>query len=254
MAESPMRGVFPILVTPFDNSSRIDEESLRKLIDFNVDSGVHGLGVALGSEVFKLSEAERVKVTRIVVDQVNGRVPVVINTGAAGTDLAVEYSVTAEENGANALMVMPPSFGPVPIAAVLEYFKPVSDVVDIPVFIQDTDASPVPAALARRIAEESENVRYIKVESLPTPAKVAAAGAAKAAAKAEAEPHADRARLPHELRRRHRARPGACAASTAAASSTSRVTVRRPRSRGSSVPAGDAASLGTSAPSARPAA
>ncbi len=177
MAESPMRGVFPILVTPFDNSSRIDEESLRKLIDFNVDSGVHGLGVALGSEVFKLSEAERVKVTRIVVDQVNGRVPVVINTGAAGTDLAVEYSVTAEENGANALMVMPPSFGPVPIAAVLEYFKSVSDVVDIPIFIQDTDASPVPAALARRIAEESENVRYIKVESLPTPAKVAAASA-----------------------------------------------------------------------------
>ena len=50
MQSSPMRGVYPILVTPFDEDSRIDEESLRRLIEFNLDAGVHGLGVALGSE------------------------------------------------------------------------------------------------------------------------------------------------------------------------------------------------------------
>ena len=79
-------------------------------------------GVALGSEIFKLSEAERGQVTRIVVDQARGRVPVVINTGAPGTELAVLYSRTAEEDGADALMVMPPSFmpaGPAEVRAVL---------------------------------------------------------------------------------------------------------------------------------------
>src|SRR5207302_8227063 len=85
------RGVFPILVTPFDDQSQVDEESLRRLVEFNIGAGVHGLGVALGSEVFRLSEAERRQVTRIVVDQVRGRVPIVINTGAQGTDLAVLY-------------------------------------------------------------------------------------------------------------------------------------------------------------------
>ncbi|MEZ4674798.1 MAG: dihydrodipicolinate synthase family protein [Caldilineaceae bacterium] len=50
--------------------------------------------------------------TTIVVDQVNGRVPVVINTGAPGTDLAVLYSRRAEELGADALMILPPSFMP----------------------------------------------------------------------------------------------------------------------------------------------
>src|SRR5688500_13355191 len=113
MPTGTMRGVYPILLTPFDEASRIDEESLRRLVEFDVQAGVHGLCVALGSEVFKLSEAERVQATRIVVDQVRGRVPVVINTGAAGTDLAVLYSTTAEEHGADALMVMPPSFMPV---------------------------------------------------------------------------------------------------------------------------------------------
>src|SRR5205809_2073851 len=105
MPESAMRGVFPILVTPFDEQSRVDEESLRRLVEFNIAAGVHGLGVALGSEIFRLSEAERRQVTRIVVDETRGRVPVVINTGAPGTDLAVLYSRTAEEAGADALMV-----------------------------------------------------------------------------------------------------------------------------------------------------
>jgi dihydrodipicolinate synthase/N-acetylneuraminate lyase len=173
MATNPLRGVFPILVTPFDEDSRIDQDSLRSLVEFNLESGVHGLGVALGSEVFKLTEAERVQVTRIVVDQVRGRVPVVINTGAAGTDLAVFYSQTAKRNGADALMVMPPTFMPVGPDEVLEYYRAISAAVQIPIFIQDTSSAPVSPTLARKIAEECEWVRYIKVESLPVAAKVA---------------------------------------------------------------------------------
>ena len=175
MPAETMRGVFPILITPFDEHSQIDEDSLRRLVEFNLEAGVHGLGVALGSEVFKLSEAEREHVTRIVVDQVAGRVPVVINTGAPGTDLAVLYSQTAERNGADALMVMPPSFTPAGAVEVLEYYRAISDAVGIPIFIQDTSSAPVSAGLARRIAEECEHVRYIKVECAPVTVKVAEA-------------------------------------------------------------------------------
>ncbi len=173
MQAESMRGVFPILVTPFDEQATIDEDSLRRLVEFNLDAGVHGLGVALGSEVFKLSEAEREQVTRTVVHQVRGRVPVVINTGAAATDLAVLYSRMAAENGADALMVMPPSFMPAGAGEILEYFKAISDAVDIPIFIQDTSGAPVSADLALRLAQECRRVRYIKVESLPTTVKVA---------------------------------------------------------------------------------
>jgi 4-hydroxy-tetrahydrodipicolinate synthase len=173
MPNDPMRGVFPILVTPFDDDSQIDEESLRSLVDFNIDAGVHGLGVALGSEVFKLSEAERDLVTRTVVDQTAGRVPVVINTGAAATDLAVLYSRMAEASGADALMIMPPAFVPVGPPEVLEYYRAISDTVAIPIFIQDTSSAPVSGSLARQIAEQCEHVRYVKVEAPPVTAKVA---------------------------------------------------------------------------------
>ena len=88
-----MHGVVPILVTPFTPNGVIDEESLRRVVEFNLKAGVHGVGIALASEVFKLSEAERDRVTSIVVDQVNGRAPVVMNTGAPGTELAIHLSL-----------------------------------------------------------------------------------------------------------------------------------------------------------------
>ena len=168
-----MRGVFPILVTPFDEQSRVDEDSLRSLVDFNLRAGVHGLGVALGSEIFKLSEAERERVTRIVVGQVNGRVPVVINSGAPGTDLAVFYSRQAEAHGADALMVLPPSFMPAGAAEVRAYFRAISSAVSIPIFLQDTPSAPISAGLARQISLECAHARYIKVESPPLTDKVA---------------------------------------------------------------------------------
>jgi dihydrodipicolinate synthase/N-acetylneuraminate lyase len=173
MPDERMRGIFPILVTPFDEKSRIDEDSLRSLVEFNLAAGVHGMGVALGSEIFKLSEAERDLVTRTVVDQVGGRVPVVINTGAAGTDLAVYYSQSAEGSGADALMIIPPAFMPPGPEEVLAYYRAISEAVAIPIFIQDTASAPVPASLACRIAEECPQVRYIKVECAPILEKVA---------------------------------------------------------------------------------
>lgn len=168
-----MQGVFPILVTPFDEQGRIDEESLRRLVDFNINAGVHGLGVALGSEIFKFSESERDLVTQIVVSQVRQRVPVVINTGAPGTDLAVQYSRRAEEVGADALMIIPPAFMPAGPTEVLEYYRSISDAVTIPIFLQDVPAAPISAALARQIAESCQYVRYIKVETVPVTTKVA---------------------------------------------------------------------------------
>jgi 4-hydroxy-tetrahydrodipicolinate synthase len=172
MQPTKMQGVFPILVTPFDEKGRIDEESLARLIDFNIDAGVHGLGVAIGSEVFKLTEAERGQVTRCVIDQVRKRVPVVINTGAGGTDVAVHYSRSAEDAGADALMIIPPSFLPAGAAEVLDYYRAISAAVQIPIFLQDIPVAPIAPSLARRIAEECAQVRYIKVETLPVTSRL----------------------------------------------------------------------------------
>jgi dihydrodipicolinate synthase/N-acetylneuraminate lyase len=168
-----MRGIYPILVTPFDEQERIDEDSLRSEVDFVIGAGVHGIGLALGSEILKLTEPERTQLISVVVDHVRGRVPVVVNTGAQASLTAALYSRQAEDLGASAVMCLPPS-----LASASEtrgYFKAISDAVRVPIFIQDTQATPVPAGLIRLIAEESERVHYAKVESPPQPLQVLSA-------------------------------------------------------------------------------
>jgi dihydrodipicolinate synthase/N-acetylneuraminate lyase len=167
MKPAKMTGVFPILVTPFDERARIDEESVRRLVDDNLDGGVHGLGIAMASEILKLTEGERDQLVRIVVDQVRGRVSVVVNTGGPATDVAVSYSRRAHELGADALMCQPPTLSPPTPTEVRSYFRAISDAVTIPIFIQDTASAHVSAGLAKQIGEECEWVRYTKVESLP---------------------------------------------------------------------------------------
>lgn len=175
MVDRTLKGVYPILAMPFDEKGRIDVEDLQREVDFAVQAGVHGLGVALASEVFKLSEAERDLATRVVVEQARGRVKIVVNTGAQGTDLAVQYSRRAEELGADAVMVLPPTAIPTTSGQVREYYRRISDAINIPIFIQDVATAPVPPSLAVQIARESEKACYAKVETPPTPPRVAEA-------------------------------------------------------------------------------
>jgi dihydrodipicolinate synthase/N-acetylneuraminate lyase len=162
----PLHGVVPILVTPFHDDGEIDEPSLRNEVDFAIEAGVHGLGIALGSEVFKFTEAERDRVTTIVIDQVQDRVPVVVNTGAAASSLAVFYSRRAEEQGAAGVMCTPPGAG-FSAKEVTSYFAAISSAISIPIVIQDTASTPVPASLLRPILDAAPNATYAKVESQP---------------------------------------------------------------------------------------
>lgn len=170
----PIVGIVPILVTPFDENGRLDIDSLTRLVDFNIECGVHGLGIAIGSELFKLTDEERDVVVAAVVKAVRGRKPVVVNTGAGGTDVAVQYTRRAEALGADAAMVIPPFFMPVAQEEIVDYYRCVSASASIPLFMQDVPQAPISPALALRIADECDNVRYIKVETLPVVFKVAA--------------------------------------------------------------------------------
>ena len=172
MTASTITGVIPILITPFDSQGRIDIDSLQNLIDFNINSGVHGIGIANGSEIFKLNESERKLVTKIVVDHVAGRVPVIINTGAHGTALAIQYSKSAQEQGADGLMIIPPHFFPVGTKQVADYYEAIDIEITIPIFLRDISQSPIPPSLALELAKKSQNISYIKVETSPIATKV----------------------------------------------------------------------------------
>ncbi|MBI4504773.1 MAG: dihydrodipicolinate synthase family protein [Chloroflexi bacterium] len=174
----PYRGVYVIMVTPFDAQGRLDEDSLRHLTEFLIQAGAQGL-VPLGimGEVFKLSDAERLRVAKLVIDQAAGRVPVIVGTAHSGTDVAIWLSREAEATGAAGLLLMPPYVIKPDAEGVVEFYKTVGAAVGIPVFVQDEPATTgiaMPAPLIARIHREVPLARYGKIEAAPTPQKISA--------------------------------------------------------------------------------
>lgn len=173
MPQHDFQGIIPILVTPFDAKGRVDIDSLQNLVEFNIASGVHGLGIALGSEIFKLTDIEHAEVLKHVVETVNSRVPVVMNTSAPGTDIAVVQSRRAEELGADALMIYPVSFMPTGPEAMLDLFDRIDTATSLPIILQDVPQAPISTEMVRRIVLHASRTAAVKVETLPTVPQVA---------------------------------------------------------------------------------
>lgn len=163
-----MKGVFPILSAPINEKGQLVVEDLERQVEWIIGKGVHGVGIAIATEIFKFTESERDLILSTVVRVANGRVKVVMNTGGESTDVAVFLSKRAEELGADALMIRPSSFIPVPVSENVEYFGRIAESVTVPIFLQDQGTAQVSPAMAVQCANRHENLCYIKVETPPT--------------------------------------------------------------------------------------
>jgi 4-hydroxy-tetrahydrodipicolinate synthase len=166
-----LRGCIPILVTPFRDDFTVDGESLERQIDWVIAEGASGVAtLALASEGYKLTEAERDEITRIVVSKTAGRVPVVVSGDGGSPEVAIDRVLRAQRTGADALMVLPPSFVKPGPAALRDYYLRVGRAVEIPVIIQDapqlTGVAMGPALWAD-LATEVETIQYVKAEGVP---------------------------------------------------------------------------------------
>jgi 2-keto-3-deoxy-L-arabinonate dehydratase len=171
-------GVFPIAPTTFDESGALDLHSQRRAIDFLIDAGVDGICILANySEQFALLDLERDELTALLLEHVNGRVPVIVTTSHYSTRVAAARSRRAEELGAAMVMLMAPYHGAsirTGEQGILDFFRGVAEAIDIPILIQDAPVSGVqlsPTLLAV-LAREIANVRYFKIEAPGTAAKL----------------------------------------------------------------------------------
>ena len=133
---APFRGILPALQVPYLEDFSIDAAELRRFARWLAShEGIGGL-VTNGhtGEVFALRAEERSEVTRIVADEVGGRVPVISGICCESIDEAVEHSLAAKQAGAQGLLVMPPHywlrFGMKP-EHVIEHFTAIGKAVGI---------------------------------------------------------------------------------------------------------------------------
>lgn len=168
---SEMKGIFTIPQTPFDESMDINWEELRREIDFCVEAGAHGLVMpVLASEFYVLSDEERKKVIDIVVDQVNGKIPVIAGIAAVTKKIAVMLGKYAADAGADAVIALPPYVGDKKLEDIYDYYNSISKAIDLPIFVQNA-SPPYGAALkpefVAKMAKEIDHIDYIKEEVVP---------------------------------------------------------------------------------------
>lgn len=179
MTEStPFRGIFTIPSTPFREDGEIDVPSFRRVVDFCVECGAHGLVFPVNaSEFTSLSDAERFELAEVFVEQNAGRIPAIIGVTAVSKQAAAQFALHARGIGADGVIAMPPYIrrGPTSETVIFDTYRAISDAAQVPVFIQNysppigTDMS---ANLLLRLCREIEHVQYVKEETTPSTIKL----------------------------------------------------------------------------------
>lgn len=132
-----LHGVLPIVHTPFLNSGEIDATTLQHEVDWAFSQGIHGLGTGMVSELLKLTATERQFLAEKLVEFSARRGPVFMGVGAESARQALEYAVTAQRAGCDAVMATPPITSRVNEAGLVGYFRTLADGVDLPIIVQD---------------------------------------------------------------------------------------------------------------------
>ncbi|BCJ87554.1 dihydrodipicolinate synthase family protein [Effusibacillus dendaii] len=170
-----IQGISVISLTPFTESGEVDTDSLRRLTEFYLKSAVHGITIlGIMGEANKLTEAERQLVTETVIQQVNGRVPVIVGCSATGTHQSVHFAKQAAKAGADAIMLAPPT-NLKNLDLVLDHYRHVAKATDLPLVVQDeptTTGVILPPPFFGRVAKEIGTARYVKLEEAPTTVKI----------------------------------------------------------------------------------
>jgi len=153
-------GVNPALVTPFTRDDTIDEEALRRLVQFvrpHVDGIVPG---GTTGEFVNMSHAERRRLLEICVQEVGDEIPVIAGTGAASTREAVELARDAQEAGATACLVVTPYYLHPSDKGIYQHFYEVAKSVDLPIIVYNIPQT-VDAFTPREVLEDLSEIDNI---------------------------------------------------------------------------------------------
>lgn len=171
-----LKGIFPIVPTPFFENGDIDYPSIERLIDFMAGKKVHGLAImgALG-EGQKLTEAERISIISHYRERLPEGMQLVVGVRAPATDPAMHMARSARDLGADAILLGPHNIQK--DTSLLGYYQQVSEAAQIPSIIHDYPAVTgitLSVDLISRIFATSAHIGHIKLEDPPTGVKMQA--------------------------------------------------------------------------------
>ncbi|MFN8523785.1 MAG: dihydrodipicolinate synthase family protein [Chloroflexota bacterium] len=159
-----LRGILPVLATPFDPSGEIVEQDVRRLVNAMIEVGVHGLAaVGEASESSKMTRDERCRLAEIVFDEARGRVPIIVGVSAPNARESAILAEHAGALGAAAVFLLPPTSASYPDT--FAAMRRVADAGSAPVMLQDL-YYPMTVETIARLVREEPRIAYVKEEIL----------------------------------------------------------------------------------------
>jgi 4-hydroxy-tetrahydrodipicolinate synthase len=133
-----LRGVVPPIGTPLTDGDRVDEGGLRRLTQYLLQAGVSAIlaNGTMGGFAF-LTDDEQLRAVSIIVDEVNGTVPVLGGVGETSTSRAVRKAKQIRECGVTYLSVLPPYYFYATQPHLIAFFSEIASAVDLPIFLYD---------------------------------------------------------------------------------------------------------------------
>jgi 2-keto-3-deoxy-L-arabinonate dehydratase len=165
---SRIEGAVPVLAMPFDDDGAIDEESLRRELDFCLEANSQAICFGMASESSMLTDAERAQVWSLAAKHLSGRVPLIAATAHASREGTIALTHLARECGVDCAMVNPQ---PLSGDQLVNLFRTLSDRVALALMVQDAGGN-APASILLRAASEAPSVCSLKLESPGAPLKI----------------------------------------------------------------------------------
>lgn len=167
-----LKGVIPMLPTPFDENKNIIFDDISSLIENQIEMGAHGISIlGLGGESSLLSYEERIAVAEYTVKEVGGRLPIIAGVGASTTEDTCNLAKHAASNGISAIMLAPRPIKTQTKAELVDYFTRVSkEAENIDIMLQDAPeylGIDINNELMKYLTNEIKNITYIKSEKPP---------------------------------------------------------------------------------------
>ena len=158
-----MTGVIPAMITLFDKDENVDVKRTREMVEFLIARGADGLYLTGSTgEGFLMDHEERKLVVETVVDQVAGRIPVIVHVGDIGTRKSIQLAQHAEAVGADAISSVPPFYWKFSQDDIFNYYKDISEATSLPMVIYSVPlAGSLGMDLIKRIAQ-LPNVKGLK--------------------------------------------------------------------------------------------
>lgn len=161
------RGTGTALVTPFKPSGEIDNVSLKRLLDFQIQKGVEAI-IPAGTtgESASLSEAEQISLINLVVQHAKGKVKIIAGAGANDTSKAIKLAKLAYATGADAILSVAPYYNKPTQEGIFRHYQMIAEEVPVIVYnVPGRTSCNIEAETTLRIAEEIPNVIGIKEAS-----------------------------------------------------------------------------------------